>query len=276
MRPFFRTLITVAMLTAGSNSANAAQILFDLSTGGTGNTTARTYTAGGVSLRVSAWNLSGSTVYSSKLYQYSGGLGAVSSDDHNGDYNLHTLDNFNPLKNTNPASGSNDFLVLQFSKDVVLDSAVFNAFKISKNSFTNNYTGTKDADATIGFGSTSIAWNASPLTNGSLVTAVNGLNSLIPTSQRYNSDVNSNTLSANPRSINLDSNHGNVWIVSSRFYYENADSLADAFKLDDLRVQVYTPPIPEPSTWAMMLFGFGLIGARMRRGATAKPTPEFI
>ena len=26
-----------------------------------------------------------------------------------------------------------------------------------------------------------------------------------------------------------------------------------------------TPPVPEPSTWAMMLFGFGALGFAMRR-----------
>jgi hypothetical protein len=31
---------------------------------------------------------------------------------------------------------------------------------------------------------------------------------------------------------------------------------------------VPTPGIPEPASWAMMLFGFGAVGTAMRRRAT--------
>ena len=36
--------------------------------------------------------------------------------------------------------------------------------------------------------------------------------------------------------------------------------------------EVVTPPVPEPSTWAMMLFGFGALGFAMRRRRQVAPT----
>ena len=35
--------------------------------------------------------------------------------------------------------------------------------------------------------------------------------------------------------------------------------------------EVVTPPVPEPSTWAMMLFGFGALGFAMRRRRQLAP-----
>jgi hypothetical protein len=42
--------------------------------------------------------------------------------------------------------------------------------------------------------------------------------------------------------------------------------------LDDVSVSGAAGPVPEPATWGMMLLGFGLAGAAMRRGRKALAT----
>jgi hypothetical protein len=43
--------------------------------------------------------------------------------------------------------------------------------------------------------------------------------------------------------------------------------LADGFGYDDFSFVA----VPEPSTWAMMLLGFGMVGVAVRRRKAAKP-----
>ena len=50
---------------------------------------------------------------------------------------------------------------------------------------------------------------------------------------------------------------GNTWLLGSSFV--NKDGKIDGFKLSNLAV------VPEPATWAMMIAGFGLLGAALRR-----------
>ena len=40
--------------------------------------------------------------------------------------------------------------------------------------------------------------------------------------------------------------------------------------------EVVTPPVPEPSTWAMMLFGFGALGFAMRRRRQLAPAQRVL
>lgn len=42
----------------------------------------------------------------------------------------------------------------------------------------------------------------------------------------------------------------------------------EAFGLDNIRVDAFSSAVPEPSTWAMLILGFGLIGAALRRPST--------
>lgn len=39
---------------------------------------------------------------------------------------------------------------------------------------------------------------------------------------------------------------------------------AETYNLDNARFALATAPVPEPATWAMMIFGFGMIGGALR------------
>jgi hypothetical protein len=58
-------------------------------------------------------------------------------------------------------------------------------------------------------------------------------------------------------------------ITSLGFTFDPAVSTARQFRVEGVSVGA----IPEPTTWAMMLFGFGAIGAAMRRRKSS-PTPR--
>lgn len=47
---------------------------------------------------------------------------------------------------------------------------------------------------------------------------------------------------------------------------------AETYRLDDARFGLATGAVPEPATWAMMIFGFGMIGSalRSRQGRTVR------
>ncbi len=53
------------------------------------------------------------------------------------------------------------------------------------------------------------------------------------------------------------------------FWFGNNNDSADGYRLDSISVAA----VPEPATWALMISGFGLAGASLRRrraaGATA-------
>ena len=58
--------------------------------------------------------------------------------------------------------------------------------------------------------------------------------------------------------------YGNAWLIGAG--NPNPDRNDDGFKLSSIVVN--TPTVPEPATWAMMLFGFGAVGASLRRAKT--------
>ncbi|MBN9507358.1 MAG: PEP-CTERM sorting domain-containing protein [Altererythrobacter sp.] len=70
-------------------------------------------------------------------------------------------------------------------------------------------------------------------------------------------DVNGSS-SSGWRSINSGSNVGNLWLIGAKF-----DNSNDGFKLESLKF-TSVPAVPEPSTWLMMILGFGLVGGVMR------------
>ena len=51
-----------------------------------------------------------------------------------------------------------------------------------------------------------------------------------------------------------------VWLVSASMLTADRD---DGFKISSIKVT--TPAVPEPATWAMLMLGFGAIGASLRR-----------
>lgn len=205
---------------------------------------ARTYTMGSgtnaLSLRVTAWSLNNNsatgTVSNARLGRYSSGLG-VTNDAEDGSSPGHTTDN----------SGRLDFLVFQFSKPVEVLSGVFTPFAMS---------GVYDVDYTLGAGLSDVAWNSSLGLDGQSRSTLNTL---------FANDIRNFAGSAsngNAQTKALDSLHraGNVWLVGASF--NNPDSKYDAFKFSALKVLV---PVPEPSTWLMMIVGFGFVGASIRR-----------
>jgi hypothetical protein len=242
MRNIVKSLMSVALIGAATPSM-AATLVF--SNGGTSASSGDViFTAGtgseAVQVRASAWTLNGSTVSASTLGVYSNGLGVTNSNEGNGGGNSHTIDNLNGI----------DFIVLQFDKKVWLDDATFTAYQQTNYSYT-------DTDATIGYGTTATAWNSALNLTGN----VSLLNSLIPTAQRYASG-NVGTQGTNTRDIDPLLYSGNVWIVSAAM--TNPDGKIDSFKFNSLNYTT-TMPVPEPTTWMMMIAGFAMIGNTMRR-----------
>ncbi|MBA2919285.1 PEPxxWA-CTERM sorting domain-containing protein [Sphingomonas sp. MAH-20] len=167
---------------------------------------------------------------------YSGGLGVTSGDDQNGDDNQHTIDN----------DKRKDFIILQFDKPVALMTATFNTFSVRGQS--------KDSDATIKYGWSDLAWNSGLNLNNKNVSVLNAL-----FDGTYTSFAPSNNGASNTRNINPDLHWGDIWLIGADF--TNTDRRIDGFKITNLAV------IPEPATWAMMIAGFGFVGAVARRRA---------
>lgn len=172
------------------------------------------------------------------------------------DGNFHQIDNVNGW----------EFLTLQFSRAVTLTGGILNAFTLAKTDAAGNpmkdasgniiYRDYKDNDAFIGWGNnTTGAWNK----NLSL--------------QNYNWDLvsgsllgstNTNSDGTAAQTFNLMNATANTWMIGGSI--NGPDSLNDAFKLAQLTVTA----VPEPTTWAMMLVGFGMVAgaARYRRRST--------
>ncbi|MEQ1883228.1 MAG: PEPxxWA-CTERM sorting domain-containing protein [Burkholderiales bacterium] len=227
-------------------SVRAATYVFSLtgssSTNGT-HANSRTFsaTSGGTTLnmRVTGWSLTSPTslglVQDSFLGIYGAGLG-VTSGDENGSGNTHTADNQNRY----------DFFVLQFDQAVSLVSGTFTPYSLG---------GYLDTDATVGFGTTNTAWNSQPALNNKSYATLSGV---------FNGGFSTLTGNGttNTRLLNPAANLGNIWLVGAAF--NNADRRVDSFKFSNLTVSG-SSAVPEPATWAMMIFGFGMVGSAMRR-----------
>jgi hypothetical protein len=191
-------------------------------------------------VRVTGWSLEkvGTTTYvrDSKLMVYDGGLGVTSGDDDNGANNQHTIDN----------DTRKDFVILQFDKPVALKTATFNTFSVNGAS--------KDSDATLKYGWSDLNWNSALNLNNQNVSVLNAL-----FDGTYTSLSPSNNGASNTRNINPDLHWGDIWLIGADF--TNSDHRIDGFKITNLAV------IPEPATWAMMIAGFGFVGAVARRRA---------
>jgi hypothetical protein len=217
--------------------------------GSDGNQRVFTATSAGKTLavRATAWSISGGKTYDSFLGLFSGGLAATSDDDGNGNKNRHTIDNQVRV----------DFIVLQFNAQVELDSAVFNSFKLYQNNgSSNSQYSYKDNDANIGVGTSSASWTVGPNLENKNISV---LNSLVPTQF-----ASYGTGSSAVRAINSSNLSGNVWIIGAALPSQNFDGRYDSFKFDLLTVSTRAS-VPELSTWAMMILGFGMIGSATRK-----------
>ncbi|WP_327459450.1 PEPxxWA-CTERM sorting domain-containing protein [Sphingomonas sp.] len=249
MRAYVLGAFVGAVSVASASAAYAAMpipAVFNFTVGSNSNVqdgNARIFSAtspnlGTFKVRATAWSLekigTNTFVRDSKLMVYDGGLGVISGDDGNGDNNRHTIDN----------SVRKDFILLQFDAPVRLLTATFNTYSVLG--------GTKDSDATIKYGWTQNPWNSSmaPFINDKNVSV---LNALFAGSYSSLTSLTGN----NTRNINIQNKWGNLWMIGSD--WTNADGRIDGFKLTNLAV------VPEPATWAMMITGFGFVGAAMRR-----------
>jgi hypothetical protein len=191
--------------------------------------------------RVTAWSLktvgSTTTIYASKLMVYPGGLGIISGDDGTGDQNQHTIDNH----------GRKDFLLFQFNMPTILLSATFNTYSVKG--------GTKDSDAIFKYG---MLWGPAtdPYSALSVPLNLNGKNVSV-LNPMFDGEFTSLAPNGASNTRDLEQHTGNFWLVGADF--TNVDGYIDGFKFTNLAV------VPEPSTWAMMICGFGLMGAVIRR-----------
>jgi hypothetical protein len=244
-KKFLAAAAGLAMAVSMSAQAQAAELVFHL-TGNSKTTGAdanrRLYTAtdgiNSAQVWVSAWSLDSSGVIrDSYLGAYSNGLG-VTSGDEDGKNETHAFDNHT----------RKDFIILQFDQQVELLKGQFNTYSIFGKG--------KDSDATIGYGTVGTPFNTQLNLNDKNVSALNALldGSYVSTWDNGNS---------NYRPINPSGFAGNLWIIGASFSDKDKKTI-DGFKFSKLSVNT-VPGVPEPSTWAMMIAGFGMVGYGMRR-----------
>ncbi len=205
------------------------------STNGSPDGNTRIFTVGGLSVTASAWSLNSGTLQNGWLGQYTHGLG-VTNQGEDGSNNSHVVDN----------SGYQDFIILVFNQAVNVQSAILYPFSVG---------GSTDNDAWVSYG-TAAAFNSTTLTD--LLTR----------------DYNVPGSGSSPYNVSLNSagQFGNVWLIGA--WNPDApnrgtiDRYVDGFKLASISVNA---AVPEPTTWAMMLLGFGAIGFSIRRRSALLP-----
>lgn len=231
------TSLAVIAALAIATPATAATVV--LNTGGTNATSSSmTFTGNdGTQVRITAFTIdSGGIIRSGQLGQYSGGLGVQ----HTGDES-HTTDNI----------GRKDFFLLFFSNFVEVGSATFT----TNFNFNNGNCCLGDTDATVGAGNQGGLWSAD------LSSLIGQNQSVLGGLGLYSSD-SSSTDSTQTRDINPLNRTGNLWLVGASFTDTTPE---DGFKFKTLSYAVAPPPVPEPSTWALLILGFGGVGAAMRK-----------
>ena len=233
---FLAAALAATMFTTSAGASVTITTTGNSATDGTdGNI--RTFTNGGITVQASGWSYDGNTLERAFLGAYSSGLGVTNNSEGNGQTNSnHTADNV----------GQSDFILLIFNQAVNIASATLIPFDVSPDP--------NDNDAWVSYATLAGAFTnpATPLTTGS---------SVWTTLNNNDWNVSGNMTSPYGTSLNSAGLFGNVWIIGSS--RPNLDSNDDGFKLKSI---VVTPgAVPEPSTWAMMLLGFGAVGAALRR-----------
>ena len=258
-----RKLVGLFAATAALAAANPAYAATTVSfgTGGTVVGAGRNWTSGSgasaVTVHVTAWtsssssgNFAASTGHiASTLGQWSDGLGSQhsSSDE-------HTVDNNGTRR---------DYLLLQFSTAVTLKNATF----------MTGWHNFNDTDATISYAN--VNYTGTGITYNSTGTTFWNLAGTQLTNNKYSSasvgKSGNSTRNVNQPTLVT----SNIWLISAKI--GDVDTYKDSFKLKGITYDLPPPPppggggaIPEPSTWAMLILGMGMIGGAMRRRNRAR------
>ena len=233
MRKFAATLLVSAVM-LGAAPATAGKVLFD--NGGSNYQNSKNFTDGTVHVTATGFSINNSNkVESAWVGSWAGnGMGVLnkSSD------GSHTIDN----------QGFTDFVVLVFDQAVTLgDAYLKTGYYGSSNELYN------DTDATIGYLNNSSFSVASLL--GDSKSTLSSLFSI------YGSNSSGN--GSQWHDVNSAGKTANVWLIGAAF--ANPDSKRDGFKLKALTYSIPETAVPEPAAWALMILGFGMVGATLRR-----------
>jgi hypothetical protein len=177
-----------------------------------------------------AWVMDGVTLKVTGWSTATAGAGTLpvagSATAYNG-FGYGIINSANDDSHTIDDSGRYDFLRLEFSKAVTLNNVSLAAFG--------------DTDAWVSYGSAATDMASS---TGWTSFITNGANYLGGTADRSFSPA-----------INT---AATVWLIGAG----RGTGSDDSFKLSSIGV---TAAVPEPASWAMMIVGFGAVGATMRR-----------
>lgn len=206
-----------------------------------------------VGLTYSGTNIGSLTPSVSSAPKYAEGLGVNPSGD-----NRHTVDN----------SVKYDFILLRFDKDVQLTGAKF--------ANSNWYGDSKpDTDASISSAVFDYDGFINPLLDQTYATSLSGTaktNFFNAVRASFGANMfSSNSLGWGTETRTFNDgpmpNVGNVWIVGASI--SNLDRKVDSFKLQSVTYHIPTV-VPEPSTWAMLIVGMGVVGGSLRRRSKAR------
>jgi hypothetical protein len=180
------------------------------------------------------------------VQSYSNGLG-VSSIGEATSSPHHTIDNLT----------NRDFLIFQFDQPVSLERARFTTYNMGSSR--------TDGDATIGFATGSGNWMQDPLASSATYAQ---FAALFGNNFEASNVGSTSGTTAGTRSLNGLNNVGNIWLIGAGLSNPTEDcgrwknqNCVDGFKLSQVTVQA----VPEPSTWVLLLLGFGFVGYSMRR-----------
>ena len=240
-----KSMVWIAAAAAISLAAPASAATFVMSLlgggagsgSGIGNTRTYSSTVGAqtLNLTASAWtnavNLPTPVILKSFLGSYSAGLGVTTTAEGSGGGATHTIDN----------QIQRDFILLKFSSAVSLTYMTVTPFLLAGERVA-------DSDATVFY------------KNGA-TTASTGLlsSSYFPQFTSFNV---AGTSAAGPRAVDGGVHFSDTWLVSAEVASSGSDAFKDSFKLGSITL---TTAIPEPTSWALMLVGFGGTGAVLRR-----------
>lgn len=235
--------VCCALSLAGATPASAATVIgfgggSSPMDGADGNI--RSFMVDGIRVQASGWSYNGSELEQAWLGRYNNGLGVTDNGEGDGSNNRHAVDN----------RGQDNFILLVFDQAVNISDAILRPYAFT--------TAPADNDAAVSFANLDGLFTRPPsafLPDDPLFAALGG--------NLWN--VSGNNTANFLTDLQSDGRFGNVWLIGAAT--SNPDSRPDGFRLRSITVTA----VPEPGTWAMMLMGFGFVGAAIRRRQTRVP-----